>query len=601
MLLPMAMTEDEAVKRAPVSDLDDAFPRRRVPPRALWLGLLFVGATLLMYRPTPSGIGRDFFGNVGDPSFTSWVLLWDGHALLHSPLHLFDANIFWPHNLTLAYSENLLPLLPPFALLRWLTGNVVLSMNLVILGLSVFNQTTTYLLAKRLVGRTGPAVFAALAYGFSGFVFMHTGHVQLLTLGTFPLCFLLLLRLFDKPTPGRAIALALASTCLFTAALYYGAVFLVCAAVLVVGQLVTTRFADARRLLVQLTITAVISGVLLVPIVKPYQDVQPQLPPRTTAEQILYALNPPDLVSPAPNTLLYGGLADAAAKRDSPAEHAYFPGFITMGLALVGAGALLVTVWRRRGRPLADDDAERRRLVELLLLGCVAVAALVLSLGPEIHGVTAPFRFFADHVPGFSGIRVTSRLVVPALLYAALLAAFGLDRITRRLEGVPLAAAVGLCCVVVLAELAVSPVPSQRFEDGSDVTAVYHALADKPAGAVAELPIIDMTTVGGAPWADVEGPRMIYAAADWHPRVNGYSGYWPNDYVPVLRDLNTFPSAPAVARAKALGVRYVILHIGPSHGYQQLTEQQAQAEVDALPPTATATRYGSAWLVDLGG
>ncbi len=43
-----------------------------------------------------------------DALLNVWIMAWDGHQLLADPLHLFDANIFYPYPRTLAYSELLL-------------------------------------------------------------------------------------------------------------------------------------------------------------------------------------------------------------------------------------------------------------------------------------------------------------------------------------------------------------------------------------------------------------------------------------------------------------------------------------------------------------
>src|SRR3954452_5824955 len=85
------------------------------------LGALFVLTTVLMYRPNPAEWGDVMYGVVADPAFTTWLMLWDAHALHTDPIHVFSAPIFWPHRLTLAYSDNLLPLVPFFTLLRLVT------------------------------------------------------------------------------------------------------------------------------------------------------------------------------------------------------------------------------------------------------------------------------------------------------------------------------------------------------------------------------------------------------------------------------------------------------------------------------------------------
>ena len=129
---------------------------------------------------------------------------------------------------------------------------------------------------------------------------------------------------------------------------------------------------------------------------------------------------------------------------------------------------------------------------------------------------------------------------------------------------------------------------------------MYEALKSKPDGAVAELPIADAGVVGGPAWAFVEAPRMIYSTIDWNPRFNGYSGDLPDEYLADLRQLNTFPDPDALAAARRLRIRYVVLHLGATGGFPQLSDDAAAAMVRDLPPGARAERLGRAWLVDLG-
>jgi len=42
--------------------------------------------------------------------------------------------------------------------------------------------------------------------------------------------------------------------------------------------------------------------------------------------------------------------------------------------------------------------------------------------------------------------------------------------------------------------------------------------------------------------------------------VNGYSGYEPPDYGETRERMRTFPGDEAIARLRALGVRYVLVH-----------------------------------------
>ena len=84
-------------------------------------------------------------------------------------------------------------------------------------------------------------------------------------------------------------------------------------------------------------------------------------------------------------------------------------------------------------------------------------------------------------------------------------------------------------------------------------------------------------------------------------RVNGFSGYYPRRYLGDVEALEVFPAPPALARAADLGVRFVVLHLGEEQSFAAYDDAEAEAILEGLPVGATASRYGSAWLVDLTG
>src|SRR5262245_5994613 len=102
---------------------------------------LLVPVTLLMFAvlaaihtwPLVSDLAHWSRIDSGDGALNTWAVAWVGHGLWTDPLHLFDANIFYPEPLTLAYSEAMIVqgamALPVIAL----GGSAVLAYNLVLL------------------------------------------------------------------------------------------------------------------------------------------------------------------------------------------------------------------------------------------------------------------------------------------------------------------------------------------------------------------------------------------------------------------------------------------------------------------------------------
>lgn len=607
----MTVTSPRRVPSASVPEPERAPDRHPWRRRVLLLGL-FLGLTALMLRPSWHSLDRTV-PDLGDPVLYIWALSWGGHAIFTQPLHLFSANIFWPHPLTFAYTDNLLALVAPFGLVRLLGGSWALALNLTMIGLFVGSQASTYLLAHWLTGRRDAAVLAAIAFTFSSFIFVHFGHTQLLLFGLFPLCFYLLFRTLEERSIGWAALLGVANVAMLTGALYYAAIYGVCVTIIVGGWLYLHRRDLSRRLLHCLVVAGAIT-LLAVPTLVPYARLDQE---RTIGPGS--GLRATDLITVSPGSVLYPSLDHAASKRGGRTEHTYFPGFSTALLALVGLGALVVSRRRRRlelpapdrassnpdgvvetrARDQPDDPvvAGRRQYVWLLI--AAAAASFVLALGPQAFGITMPFQWFHDYLPGFKNLRAIPRLVMPAMLTGALLASIGFCWLTRRLRvttATAIAVAVG---AFMLLEFA-APVHRIVLPTDQATLAVYHELARRPPGAVAELPIAGHNSAFHE-WPFVEAPRMVYGTIDFHNRVNGYSGSAPDDYLTNLASLNSFPSRGALATARRLKVRYVVLHLGRFDGYLQYTDAHAQAVVAALPKNGTAKRYGNSWLIDLGG
>ena len=62
-----------------------------------------------------------------DINLTMWTLAWVSRALVTDPLHLFDANVFYPARYTLACTEHMLGNVPFFGPVFLLTDNPVLA------------------------------------------------------------------------------------------------------------------------------------------------------------------------------------------------------------------------------------------------------------------------------------------------------------------------------------------------------------------------------------------------------------------------------------------------------------------------------------------
>ena len=73
-------------------------------PRALALAVFILLACIHTWPLAADPAHASRIDN-GDAMLNTWAVAWVGHQLPRDPLNLFDANIFYPEPLTLAYSE----------------------------------------------------------------------------------------------------------------------------------------------------------------------------------------------------------------------------------------------------------------------------------------------------------------------------------------------------------------------------------------------------------------------------------------------------------------------------------------------------------------
>ena len=185
------------------NDGNSTWGKRPAPSRArakLAVSLPALPCTLLLTWPLAADLahlGRTLPTDA-DGQFSIWNIAWVARTLFADPLHLFDANIFHPHKLTLAYSEaNVLPGAIG-APVWWLTRNPWLTLNVVFIFGFASAYVCAYLLFRELTGAPRRATCGAILYAFCPYVFSHLSHIQLLMTGGIPLSMLMLHRLVEN-------------------------------------------------------------------------------------------------------------------------------------------------------------------------------------------------------------------------------------------------------------------------------------------------------------------------------------------------------------------------------------------------------------------
>ncbi len=139
--------------------------------RELLVILAFCVFTSLLTWPYVTRL-RDVVVDTGDPYLITWILWWDYHQTFTDPLHLFNANVFYPLKYTLAFSEHSYGIavlfFPLYALgLKPLTVHAIaLFMGFALSGYGAFRLGRT-LTGSAAVGWVAGIVFAFVPYRFN--------------------------------------------------------------------------------------------------------------------------------------------------------------------------------------------------------------------------------------------------------------------------------------------------------------------------------------------------------------------------------------------------------------------------------------------------
>jgi hypothetical protein len=521
-------------------------PGARAQPTArelLACCVLAVVLALAMHWPLPLHLGRDIAQDLGDPLVQAWQVAWDGHALAHQPLRLFQANTFWPLPDSLAFSDALVGY-GPAGLVGSGAHAAVARYDVLFLGAYALCFAGAWLLARELgAGRAGAAV-AGSAFAYAPWRLEQEGHMHVISSGGIALALFLLLRGHRRGSAPAIIAGWLVATWQFSLGFTLGLPF---AYLLGAGTLAAAvvrwrrgRARPARRVLLAtaagMLCFALVAGLLARPYLRVLHD-HPEAR-RTLAEVVAFS-GPPQKFLAAPESSRVWGAA-AAPVRNSLSfvpEQTLFPGLATLALALLGlrAGTL-----RRRVR---------------VGLGVGALGSAVLSLGVALGDWSwlYPYRWLYELLPGWQGIRVPGRLHTFTTLCLALLAAGGAqaiaDRMRARRRG---ALAAGACaialCAAVLAE-------GWGFADHPTVPLA------PPGQRAAPQPALHL------PMGAFDNRRYVLWSTDGFPRlVNGRASFIPRQYATLMRAVAGFPDARSVRFLRRLGVRSVTLHLGGASG-----------------------------------
>jgi hypothetical protein len=480
----------------------------------------------------------------GDPLFSMWRMAWVQHQIVAAPRHLFDANIFYPLEATLTYSD---AMILPAALawpLAWMHIHPVVAYNLVLLASFIASGVATYSLVRAFGWDEMAAWFAAVAFMLSPFRMSHFSHLELQMTMWMPLLTLALLRVFQTGKWQYVAGAAAALAAQWYSSMYYGLFLTVYS--LVFALVLGASWRVGWRRITLVSAAYAIGGALMLPLTFAYVRSEPARGVRQVESVVEFSATPSDYLRPGVATPAYRHLLP----RVVDAERALFPGVVPLILLAVGVWPPFSAVrvaFVVAGMIAFDGSLGLHGVFYPLLYDVAFPFPFDGSLG--LHGVFYPLLY--DVAFPFRSIRVPARFGMLVMFSIAILAGYGGSRLLSRVA--PTRVRFG-CAALLTAALMVDGWP--RY----DMLPMW----DGPPRIYAVLPsnaVLFEFPVHPQPERFSENlPYMYFSIWHWRPMVNGYSGFNPREYASMLDGTRGFPAAAALAYLRDAGVTHVTVH-----------------------------------------
>ena len=483
------------------------------------LGVVVFGAVLL----APQVRQMDAVPDFGDPLFSIWRMGWIYEQWRGDPRPLFSGNIFYPEPLALTFSDSMLLPSATAIPLRVAGLHPVIAYNVLFLSGFLLSAMATYFLVERLTGSSRSAFISALIYGFYPYRFEHYSHLELQMTYWMPLALIWIHRFSSTLRVRDAAVVAFLAAAQLYSSMYYGVFFTLYAGA-VLGTLLLISKPPRRRLLTPVAVALAVGIVVAVPLARPYMAAQAVKGERDEGSVRVYSAGPSDYFRAHPRSATYGGRLLA----DRYPERALFPGTLPLALTAV---ALVPPVGAIR-----------------LAYAAGLVAAFDISLG--FNGVV--YRHLYRWLFPIRGLRVPARMSVVMAISLAVLSAFGVRRLFDRFT-TPIGRFSVFAVLVVVAGIDVWP-RLELHKVWREPPPVYAAIAGQPV-VLAEFPTsLNISYVTNAV------PFMYFSVWHWRSMINGYSGFTPTSYEPLMDALRSFPEPQTIDLLRSRGVTHVTIN-----------------------------------------
>jgi hypothetical protein len=346
------------------------------------------GAVAIIFTwPLVLGLTTDIPWDLGDSLLNSWILAWDADRLLRfftgdlgALRNFWNANIFYPEPLTLAYSEHLfaqaVQILPVYAL----TGNIILSYNLLFLSTFVLSGLGMYLLVREITGSARAGFVAGLIYAFAPYRVPQFSHIQVISSQWMPFVFFGLRRYFERRSIRSLIGAGASLVAQNLSNGYFMLFFAPFVVAYVLFEIATRNLWKNARVWMSLSATAMAVFALTMPFLLPYLELRRLgVGPRALNEVRSFSADVFSYWTSPAESHMWGNVIRSYPKTEGD----LFPTIAALLLGAIGFAGVVSTAWvHARTRPAAATPV----LMTLVYVLVAAAATYVVFLALILTG-----------------------------------------------------------------------------------------------------------------------------------------------------------------------------------------------------------------------
>lgn len=508
--------------------------------------LLFIFAAIFITYPLIFNLSSIISG-FGDELIISWI----HNFILDNPFN-FNANIFFPFDKTLAYSDFLFTSAFLSAPVLFFIKEPIVSFNFTLISSLALLGFSIFLLAYYCTKNYFISIFSGLLIIFSPAVLDKKVHLQILGIEwvVFSILFftvfintnktkylllsllLLVTQIYNSFMPGYFILFFYATSFLF---------------IFISDRKKFKEMINKNNILIFLS-----AFLIIIPIVIPFLRVSQEFNyKRDIRESIHFALQPEDLLVAGEDSRFKNISEKIFQNNNFPKNAEIKNGFV--GILFTILIALFLFLFIKR------FNIKNVILNSFLFTG---ILGLLLSFGPLLHfnrltihdpfPIPLPYLFFYYTLPGFNGFRNSARWEMLFIICFAIVIAIFLSKL---LEKYSVNKQIIICLLLISLVIVEFNFP-MKFYDAENVlkTPKVYSMLNQSDTAV---------FIPFCSWnhncAPVEFKRNYYSIGNYPRTVNGISGFSPPTWEKLADQIaEDFPNQKNLNKFKEMGVNYLI-------------------------------------------